>query len=123
MGRLLEQLGQRVTRTHVVGDVREDIVAAIRDASTRADAVLVSGGLGPTSDDITAECAALAQGVPLVEDEPTLAAIKERFERRGLAFTANNARQAMVPSGAEVVKNPVGSAPMFVQQIGGCRFF
>jgi nicotinamide-nucleotide amidase len=122
MARLLE-LGERVVHAQTVGDVREEIVQALRSAAARARAVLVSGGLGPTADDLTAECAAAAAGVPLVEDQLTLELIRARFAKRGIAFTPNNARQALVPRGAEVVRNPVGTAPMFIQQVGGCTLF
>ena len=116
-------LGEQVARTTVVGDVREEIEEALRTLSARAEGVLVSGGLGPTADDLTAECAARVAGVPLVEDAQALKAIQERFAARGLAFTPNNARQARVPRGAEVVQNPVGSAPMFILKLGGCTAY
>lgn len=122
MGRLFE-LGEKVVRAQTVGDVREDITGALRAVSERADAVLVSGGLGPTADDLTAECAAATAGVPLVEDAPTLERIRARFARLGVTFTPNNARQAMVPRGAEVVPNAAGTAPMFILRIGGCTLF
>src|SRR5262252_9702004 len=122
MGRLFA-LGERVAQAQTVGDVRDEIVRALKSASARALAVLVSGGLGPTADDLTAECAAAAAGVPLVEHQPTLELIRERFAKRGMKFTENNARQARVPQGAEVVRNPVGTAPMFIQQVGGCTLY
>lgn len=122
MNRLFE-LGELVTRTTVVGDDRQELVSAMREVSARADAVLVSGGLGPTADDLTAECAAEAAGVPLVEDARAMQALRERFARRGAELTANNARQARVPQGAEVVLNPVGSAPMFIQRLRACTLF
>jgi nicotinamide-nucleotide amidase len=122
MSRLFD-LGGTVARTTVVGDVREEIVSALREVSGRAELVLVSGGLGPTSDDLTAECAAEVAGVPLVEDARALEAIRARFARRNLEVTPNNARQARVPRGAEVVLNPVGSAPMFIVTLGRCTLF
>lgn len=115
---LLDEMGVTVRHGAVVGDVDEEIVNALQVAGARADAVLVSGGLGPTADDITAACAAKAAGVELVEHEPTLIAMRERFARRGVVMTANNARQALVPAGAEVVNNPNGTAPMFALRIG-----
>ncbi len=116
-------LGERVRRTTVVGDDRADIVDALKTLAARADVVLVSGGLGPTSDDLTAEAAAEALGVPLVEDAPTLQRIRSRFAERGVTFTENNARQARVPQGAQVVTNPAGTAPMFVAQLGRATLF
>src|SRR5262245_13661654 len=115
--------GEQVTRTTIVGDVREEILEALRTLSARADLVLVSGGLGPTGDDLTAEVAAQAAGVPLVLHEGALAALKERFARRGLTVTENTIKQAMVPQGSEVVLNPVGSAPMFVLRLGKAMLF
>ena len=115
--------GEQVARTTVVGDVREEILEALRTLSDRADAVLVSGGLGPTADDLTAEVAAEAAGVPLVLHEAALAALRERFARRGLTVTENNLKQVRVPRGSEVVLNPAGSAPMFVLRLGRAVLF
>jgi len=120
--RLLEH-GEQVARTTVVGDVREEILEALRTLSARADVVLVSGGLGPTADDLTAEVAARAAGVPLVVHEAALAALRERFAIRGLTVTENNIKQVMVPSGSEVVLNPAGSAPMFILWLGKALLF
>jgi nicotinamide-nucleotide amidase len=122
MERLLPY-GEQVVRTTVVGDVREEILDALRVTAARADVVLVSGGLGPTADDLTAGCAAEAAGVPLVESAEALAALEARFARRGILLTPNNRRQAQVPRGAEVVQNPNGSAPMFVLRLGRATFF
>jgi nicotinamide-nucleotide amidase len=122
MGKLVA-LGEKVRGLRTVGDVREDIIDALASAAARSDAILVSGGLGPTADDITAECAAAAAGVPLVEDAAVLESLKARFAKRGVEFSANNARQALIPKGAEVVRNPVGTAPMFILQIGRCTSF
>ena len=120
--RLLE-LGEQVTRTTVVGDVREEILEALRTLSARADVVLVSGGLGPTADDLTAEVAAEAAGVPLALHEGALAALEERFAKRGLTVTENNIKQVKVPAGSEVVLNPAGSAPMFILRLGRALLF
>ncbi len=115
--------GEQVARTTVVGDVHEEILEALRTLSARADVVLVSGGLGPTADDLTAEVAAEAAGVPLVLHEGALARLHERFASRGLTVTENNVKQVMVPRGAEVVLNPAGSAPMFVLRLGKALLF
>jgi nicotinamide-nucleotide amidase len=122
MERLLP-LGEQVARTTIVGDVREEILEALLTTSARADAVLVSGGLGPTADDLTAECAAEAAGVPLLESAEALHALEARFARRGILLTPNNRRQALVPKGAEVVLNPNGSAPMFVLTLHRATLF
>jgi nicotinamide-nucleotide amidase len=122
MERLLPK-GEQVVRTTVVGDVREEILEALSTLSARADVVLVSGGLGPTADDLTAACAAEAAGVPLVESAEALQALEARFLRRGIVLTPNNRRQALVPRGAEVVLNPQGSAPMFVLRLRRATLF
>ncbi|HZX40486.1 MAG TPA: CinA family nicotinamide mononucleotide deamidase-related protein [Myxococcaceae bacterium] len=115
--------GEQVARTTVVGDVHAEILEALRTLSARADVVLVSGGLGPTADDLTAEVAAEAADVPLVVHDGALAALRERFAKRGLTVTENNIKQVRVPEGAEVVLNPVGSAPMFVLRLGKAVLF
>jgi len=122
MGKLYD-MGEKVARSQTVGDVREHIIEALTSVRTRADAVLVSGGLGPTADDLTAECAAEAAGVRLIENAEVLAELKARFAKRNFVFTPNNAKQALVPEGAELVRNPVGTAPMFIQRIEGCTLF
>jgi nicotinamide-nucleotide amidase len=120
---LLERLGLTVRRSTVVGDVKADLVEVLNTLAARCDVVLVSGGLGPTTDDLTAESAAEAAGVELVEDAAVMAHIRARFERRGIALTENNRRQARVPRGAEAVLNDEGSAPLIVQRRGACTLF
>ncbi|MGM0577044.1 MAG: competence/damage-inducible protein A [Myxococcota bacterium] len=111
LGRLLREQGLGLQAGQTVPDDPAAVVEALRLAGDRADLVLVTGGLGPTEDDLTIACAADYAGLPLVEDAATLERIRARFERRGLPFTPNNARQAMVPEGAETLDNPVGTAP------------
>jgi nicotinamide-nucleotide amidase len=120
---LLDRTGLAVRRSTVVGDDRADIIEALDQAAARADVVLVSGGLGPTSDDLTAECAASAANVPLEQSVEALHHIEERFKARGIVLSDNNRRQALVPQGAEVVLNAEGSAPMFIQTRGACVLF
>lgn len=120
---LLDRTGLTVRRSTVVGDRRDDIIDALNEAAARCDVVLVSGGLGPTSDDLTAECAATAAGVPLVESAEALRHLEQRFKDRGIVLTDNNRRQALVPQGSEVVLNAEGSAPMFIQPRGRCVLF
>ncbi len=115
------RLGERVVRTTVVGDDRAAIANALRELAGRCDVVLVSGGLGPTSDDLTVDAAADAAGVGVTLHAPTLERLRRRFAERGQLFTENNARQARVPEGAEVVENAVGSAPMLVMRLGECH--
>ncbi len=120
---LLEQCGLTVRRSTVVGDVRDDLIEVLNTLAARCDVVLVSGGLGPTTDDITIESACAAAQVAIVEDERVMEHIRARFEKRGIALTENNRRQARIPEGSEVVLNDEGSAPLIIQRRGSCTFF
>jgi len=119
----LAPLGLRPMAVTLVGDRREEIARAVREAAGRSDVLLVSGGLGPTLDDLTAEVAADVAGVPLEEHGPTWASIQARFAERGLALSPNNRKQALVPAGAAVYENPAGTAPCFVLRLGRCTCF
>ncbi|WP_243338097.1 competence/damage-inducible protein A [Anaeromyxobacter soli] len=114
----LWDLGVMVRRKTLVGDDRADLDAAIRETTARADLVVMSGGMGPTEDDLTSERVAAVMGVPLELHEPSLRALEERFRRFGRALTPNNEKQARFPRGAEVVPNRFGSAPGFAVRIG-----
>jgi nicotinamide-nucleotide amidase len=114
----LWDLGVGVRRKTLVGDDRDDILAALAETTGRADVVVMSGGLGPTEDDLTAECVAAAMGVPLEVHEPTLAAIRARFARMGRTLTPNNEKQARIPRGATVIPNAHGTAPGFLAPLG-----
>lgn len=100
------------TRFHAtVADDRADMADAFRRAVARADIVLVSGGLGPTRDDLTIEVLAETFGRELVLHEPSLAALRAFFARFGREMAAINEKQAWFPAGAEVLDNPIGTAP------------
>jgi nicotinamide-nucleotide amidase len=122
MGRLAER-GLPVWRKTMVRDDRSVLVETLRAAASRSEVVIVSGGLGPTSDDLTAECAAEAARVGMRFDEGVYAALEARMRSRGLAVSPNNRRQAMVPEGAQVIPNRHGTAPMFELRIQQARFF
>jgi len=94
-----------------VKDVPEDMADAFRRAVSRSDIVLVSGGLGPTRDDLTVEVLAQTFGRELVLDEASLEVIREFFQRVGRDMAENNAKQAWFPRDAEVLANPIGTAP------------
>jgi len=112
------------TRFHSsVCDVPADMTDAFRRAASRADVVLVSGGLGPTRDDLTVEVLAETFGRKLALHEPSLAAIRAFFERFGREMAENNAKQAWLPEGAEALPNPVGTAPGCMLEAEGTRFF
>ena len=107
----LNDLGVQVAFKTIVGDNHKRLASAIRVALNRADILLLSGGLGPTEDDLTREAVAEALGLPLHRDEEILAGIERRFAARGWKMSANNAKQADVLEGAVVLPNPNGTAP------------
>jgi nicotinamide-nucleotide amidase len=121
----LFDLGVKVERVVLVGDVRPDITHALLAAASRADVVVVSGGLGPTADDFTLECAAAAAGVPMEEDARVLGWLRERYAERGMSsnLNAGQLRMARIPRGSEPVRNPAGSAPLVILTLGRCRLF
>jgi nicotinamide-nucleotide amidase len=114
----LWDLGVMVRRKTLVGDDRGDLDAAIRETSARSDVVVMSGGMGPTEDDLTSERVAAVLGVPLELHEPSLRAIEERFRKFGRTMTPNNEKQARFPRGAEVIPNRFGTAPGFTVKVG-----
>ena len=114
----LWDLGVMARRKTLVGDDRDDLAAALRETTSRSDLVVMSGGLGPTEDDLTAEVVAAAMGVPLELHQPSLEAIRERFRKLGREMTPNNAKQARFPRGALVVPNRFGTAPGFSVRLG-----
>jgi nicotinamide-nucleotide amidase len=115
----LSALGINVAFHTTLADVLDDHLAAFRNACERTDLVVMSGGLGPTQDDLTREALALVAGVPLVEDPDSLAAIAAMFARRNRVMSERNRVQALFPKGAEPLLNPVGTAPGIWMRIGG----
>jgi len=107
----LNDLGVSVAFKTIVGDNRQHLTDAIRIALTRADILLLSGGLGPTEDDLTRECTAEALGVELYRDPDTMTALYKRFAERRMAMPSNNEKQAEVIDGATLLPNKNGSAP------------
>jgi nicotinamide-nucleotide amidase len=107
----LNEVGVSVDFKTVVGDRRSDLVDVIRIALSRAGIVLLMGGLGPTEDDLTREAAAEALGLELNRDPDIIAWLQARFASRRIKMAENNLKQADVITGAEVLKNPRGSAP------------
>ncbi len=106
----LNSLGVEVRRKLIVGDDRAILADAVRDALARVNIVIVTGGLGPTEDDLTRESVAQALGRPLVFSQELADAIEERFRRRGRKMAGNNKRQAMLVEAAEALPNPNGTA-------------
>jgi len=119
----LEDFGLSVRWGTTVGDDRETLLAAFRQAGERADAVIVNGGLGPTVDDLSQEIAAQAAGVDVVLNDEWLTRMGEFFRRRSRIMPPNNRKQAMLPAGAEIIDNPIGTACGFAVDIGKARFF
>jgi nicotinamide-nucleotide amidase len=117
----MNQLGVEVIFKSVVGDDLGRLAAAAQHALCRSDVVILSGGLGPTEDDLTREAVAQALRVPLRRNEKVLAGIEQRFAARGWKMSPNNAKQADVLEGATVLPNPNGTAPgqWFSGQIDG----
>jgi len=107
----LNQIGIDVAFKGVVGDDRGELATAVTTALSRVDLLVLSGGLGPTDDDVTREVVAEVLGRPLKENEAITDRIRERFASRGWTMPEINRRQAMVPEGADVLENPNGTAP------------
>jgi nicotinamide-nucleotide amidase len=107
----LNAIGYDLRLKAVVGDDVGELARIVAEAVTWADLVIITGGLGPTEDDITREGVARALDVPLDVDEAIVDRIRERFARRGMTMPEINRRQAMVPRGATVLSNPNGTAP------------
>jgi len=109
-GRLAE-LGIDLRIKTVVGDERGDLATVFRQALDRADLIVLTGGLGPTDDDLTRDVVSGVLGLPMAVDESIVAKIRARFEKRGLVMPDVNRRQGQVPRGAMVLDNPNGTAP------------
>jgi nicotinamide-nucleotide amidase len=107
----LASLGIELRAKSVVGDDRGMLAVVFSQALARADLVLLTGGLGPTDDDVTREVVAGVLGLPFTEDPAIVATIERRFARRRMRMPENNRRQAQVPRGALVLDNPNGTAP------------
>ncbi|SFN85210.1 competence/damage-inducible protein cinA [Algoriphagus ornithinivorans] len=107
----LDLKGVKVVRKTTVGDNREDILKAFSEAEKRADLVLITGGLGPTQDDLTKPLLAEYFNCPVIEVPDAVKAITEFFKRRGREMTPLNVLQGHLPSCCEYVPNPVGTAP------------
>ncbi|WP_411166610.1 Nicotinamide-nucleotide amidohydrolase PncC [Aeromonas sp. DSM 116730] len=119
---LLEQ-GWQVRRRLTVGDNLADLKAALQESASRAEVVLVCGGLGPTADDLTAQAAAEAFGQPLTLFPDWLATMAERYASRGRTMAQSNSKQAWLPRGCEILDNPVGTACGFLVSHGQSQLF
>jgi nicotinamide-nucleotide amidase len=118
----LATLGVGVYRHTTVGDNRHRIADALKEAASRADLVITTGGLGPTSDDLTNECLAAVTSRVMVEYPEARAHVDEMFRRFGREPTANNYKQALFPEGTELIPNPLGTAMGALLEAEGTLF-
>ncbi len=121
-GKLVEA-GIFVYRKYCVGDNLDDLIEVLTDIGIRSDIAIVTGGLGPTGDDLTAEAVARAAGVPLIFSEEADRSIKAYFRKRNRPEHATDQKQAMLPDGSICLPNSVGTAPGFITKIGKCHVF
>jgi nicotinamide-nucleotide amidase len=119
----LEESGVAVSRHHSIGDDIPSMVSVLREIASRADISIVTGGLGPTSDDLTAEAAASAAGVSLFQSPEALEVVESFFRSFHRPITASNLKQSYLPEGSTCLPNPIGTAPGFMMKLGRCLFF
>ena len=125
-GYIADKLGEAgvfVSRHMSVGDDLDLLVAAIKEMGGRADVAVVTGGLGPTSDDLSAQAAAAAAGVELVLNPDALQSLENFFKARQRTMNPASRKQALLPEGSECLANPIGTASGFRITIGKCLFF
>ncbi|ECV4285796.1 competence/damage-inducible protein CinA [Salmonella enterica] len=115
--------GVPLSRRNTVGDNLDSLVAILRERSQHTDVLIVNGGLGPTSDDLSALAAATAKGEGLVLREEWLAEMERYFQQRGRVMAPSNRKQAELPASAEFIPNPVGTACGFALQLNRCLMF
>jgi nicotinamide-nucleotide amidase len=116
------KMGFSVYRHTAVGDKLDDLVQVLLDISKRADCCICTGGLGPTSDDLTTEAVAIAFNIPLLFDEVAFTHIQQFFHNRNRQMPECNRKQALLPKGSTRLDNPVGTAPGFALQHDRCWF-
>ena len=119
----LTKLGFDVTEHATVDDDLDRIVTLIRRFSENHRIVVATGGLGPTSDDLTTQAAAKAGGVGLRRDEGVVEGIRQKFRAFGRVMPESNAKQGDFPEGADVLPNSMGTAPGFAMTLGRARLF
>ncbi|EKJ8407704.1 nicotinamide mononucleotide deamidase-related protein YfaY [Klebsiella pneumoniae] len=115
--------GLPLTRRNTVGDDLDALVAILRERSEQADVLIVNGGLGPTSDDLSALAAATAKGEGLILHPEWLETMTRFFAERGRPMAESNRKQAEIPASAEMLNNPVGTACGFAIQLNRCLMF
>lgn len=115
--------GLPMTSRETVGDSFDELVSVMLERSHIADVLIVNGGLGPTSDDLSSQAAAKACGVELIEHAGWLASMEQFFAQRGRPMAASNRKQAQIPANAEILDNPVGTACGFTLKLNRCQLF
>ncbi|MGH2759086.1 MAG: competence/damage-inducible protein A [Actinomycetota bacterium] len=123
IGEIMQAAGAPVVWSISVPDVEESIVDAIRRATADADVVIVTGGLGPTQDDLTREAIGKLLDAELERDEAILEDIRGRFKAFGREMPASNAKQADIPAGARAIPNPWGTAPGIRAELDGAVIY
>jgi nicotinamide-nucleotide amidase len=123
LGEELTKLGFEVVEHTTIDDQVDRIVTLIRRFAAAHRVIVVTGGLGPTSDDLTTAAAAKAAGVALRRDEGVVEGIRQKFKAFGRVMPESNAKQGDFPEGAQVLPNPVGTAPGFAMSLGEARLF
>jgi nicotinamide-nucleotide amidase len=119
----LSEVGAIVARHTSVGDDLELLVSTFKEIGSRADIAVVTGGLGPTADDLSAEAAAEAAGVSLVVNPSARQSLENYFKARQRAINPASQKQTLLPQGARCITNPIGTASGFRLKIGKCLFF
>lgn len=123
LSRRLSAVGVRVVAHATVGDDQLTIERAVRDAAATADLLVITGGIGPTPDDLTREALASVMGAGLIEDPGWIAQMEQMFRERGREMKPGNRKQAGVPAGADLLWNPVGTAAGIAARVGRCTIF
>jgi len=119
----LQEAGITVSRHNCVGDDMDDLVSILTEIGDRTDVLVVTGGLGPTTDDLTAEAAARASGSKLTLDQPCVKYIEQFFAQFSRKMAKSDYKQALLPESAIPIFNLAGTAPGFILNIGKCRCY
>lgn len=123
LSQLLFEEGITITSRYTVGDNLEQLIHTFKQRSLVNDIIIINGGLGPTSDDLTAEAAAKANNESLTLNHDWLLKIEHYFSRRGKTMPSSNIKQAMLPESASLIDNPIGTACGFKMEINNCLLF
>ena len=123
LSQLLFQEGILMTARHTVGDDLTQLICTLKQHSLDNDIIIVNGGLGPTSDDLSAQAAALANHESLILHQEWVYKIEQYFSNRGKTMPPSNIKQAMLPQSATLIDNPIGTACGFKMQINQCLLY